>query len=46
MQQMNDIAVRRKVYDKLKEIITYKEIPISIEDFYKAIQAHNEEHKH
>ncbi|NQW43395.1 MAG: trigger factor [Bacteroidetes bacterium] len=46
VQQMNDIAVRRKVYDKLKEIITYKEIPISIEDFYKAIQAHNEEHKH
>lgn len=46
VQQMNDIAVRRKVYDKLKEIVSYNEIPVSIEEFYKAIQAHNEEHKH
>ncbi len=46
VQQMNDIAVRRKVYDKLKEIVSYNEIHVTIEEFYKAIQAHNEEHKH
>ncbi len=46
IQQMNDLAIRKKVYDKITEIVSYNEIKVSIEDFYKAIQAHNEEHKH
>ncbi len=44
VQQMNDIAVRRKVYNKLKEIISYNEKHVSIEEFYKLIEEHNHNH--
>lgn len=44
VQQMNDIAVRRKVYNKLKEIISYNEKHTSIEGFYKMIEEHNHQH--
>lgn len=45
VEQMNDIAIRRKVYNKIKEIISYKEIPVTIEEFYKRIEEHNALHK-
>lgn len=44
VEQMNDIAIRRKVYNKIKEIVSYNEKEISIEDFYKLIEAHNHQH--
>lgn len=44
VQQMNDIAVRRKVYNKLKEIVSYNEKTVSIEAFYKIIEEHNHQH--
>lgn len=44
VQQMNDVAVRRKVYNKLKEIVSYKEKTVSIEEFYKIIEEHNHQH--
>ena len=46
IEQMNDIAIRRKVYNQVKEIISYNEKPVSIEDFYKLIETHNHEHQH
>ena len=46
IEQMNDIAIRRKVYNQVKEIISYKEIPVSIEEFYKLIETHNHQHQH
>lgn len=46
IEQMNDIAIRRKVYNQVKEIISYKEKPVSIEEFYKLIETHNHEHQH
>ncbi len=44
VQQMNDIAVRRKVYNKLKEIVSYNEKNVNIEEFYKIIEEHNHQH--
>lgn len=44
VEQMNDIALRRKVYNKIKEIISYNEKHVSIEEFYKIIQEHNHQH--
>jgi trigger factor len=46
IEQMNDIAIRRKVYNQVKEIISYNEKPVSIEEFYKLIETHNLEHQH
>jgi len=46
IEQMNDIAIRRKVYNQVKEIISYNEKPVSIEEFYKLIETHNHEHQH
>jgi len=43
---MNDIAIRRKVYNQVKEIISYNEKPVSIEEFYKLIETHNHQHQH
>ncbi|MEZ4804113.1 MAG: hypothetical protein R2852_01125 [Bacteroidia bacterium] len=44
IEQMNDIAVRRKVYNKVKELVTFNEIKVSIEEFYKLIEEHNQTH--
>jgi trigger factor len=44
VEQMNDIALRRKVYDAIKNIISYNDTKVSIEDFYKAIEEHNHQH--
>ncbi len=44
VEQMNDIALRRKVYNKIKEIVSYNEKHVSIEEFYKMIEAHNHQH--
>lgn len=46
IEQMNDIAIRRKVYNQVKEIISYNEKPVSIEEFYKLIETHNHQHQH
>lgn len=45
VEQMNDIAIRRKVYNKIKEIISYNEKPVSIADFYQIIETHNHQHE-
>ena len=37
IQRMNDIALRRKMTDKVKELVTIKEKKISVEKFYKEI---------
>lgn len=44
VEQMNDIALRRKVYNAIKNVISYKEIPVSVEAFYKIIEEHNHQH--
>jgi len=44
IEQMNDIALRRKVYEAIKNVISYDEKEISIEDFYKMIEEHNHTH--
>lgn len=44
VEQMNDLALRRKVYNEIKNVVSYNDIPVSIEDFYKAIETHNHEH--
>jgi trigger factor len=44
VEQMNDIALRRKVYNKIKDIVSYNEKPVSIEEFYKHIEEHNHQH--
>jgi hypothetical protein len=36
---MNDIALRRKMVDKVKELVTIKENKIAADDFYKEINA-------
>ena len=46
VEQMNDIALRNKVYRQIKETVSYNEKPVSIEEFYKAIEEHNHEHQH
>jgi len=46
IEQMNDIAIRRKVYNQVKEIVSYNEKPVSIEEFYKLIETHNHQHQH
>jgi trigger factor len=37
VQRMNDIALRRKMTDKVKELVTIKEKKIAVEKFYKEI---------
>ncbi|MCC6817722.1 MAG: trigger factor [Bacteroidia bacterium] len=44
VEQMNDIALRRKVYNEIKNIISYNDKPVTIEEFYKQIEAHNHQH--
>jgi trigger factor len=44
VEQMNDIALRNKVYRHIKDTISYNEKPVSIEEFYKAIEEHNHQH--
>ncbi len=44
VEQMNDIALRRKVYHEIKNIISYNDKPVSIEEFYKHIEEHNHQH--
>jgi trigger factor len=44
IEQMNDIAIRRKVYNKVKELVSYNEKHVSIEEFYKQIEEHNHQH--
>lgn len=44
VEQMNDIALRRKVYYEIKEIVSYKDINVTIEEFYKNIEEHNHQH--
>jgi trigger factor len=44
VEQMNDIALRRKVYHEIKNIISYNDKPVSIEEFYKLIEEHNHQH--
>lgn len=39
VQRMNDIALRRKMTDKVKELVTIKDKKISVEKFYKEINA-------
>ncbi|MBI1306203.1 MAG: trigger factor [Bacteroidetes bacterium] len=46
MKRIRDIAVDRKVTEKIKELITIQESEISIEDFYKMIEEHNHVHNH
>jgi hypothetical protein len=40
--QMNDRVIYRKAYDQAKQLISLKEIPISVADYFK----HVNEHKH
>ena len=44
VEQMNDIALRRKVYHEIKEIVSYKDVNVTIEEFYKNIEEHNHQH--
>lgn len=44
VEQMNDIALRRKVYHEIKEIVSYNDKNVSIEEFYKNIEEHNHQH--
>ena len=44
IQTIMDIALRKKMIDKIKELLSIKEEKISIEDFYKEINAHKHEH--
>lgn len=39
IQRMNDIALRRKMVDKVKEMVTVKDKKIGVEKFYKEINA-------
>jgi hypothetical protein len=43
---MNDIAIRRKVYNQVKTIVTFNEKKVSIDEFYKMIEEHNHQHQH
>ena len=44
VEQMNDIAIRRKVYNEVKTIVTFNEKTVDIEAFYKIIEEHNHQH--
>lgn len=44
VEQMNDIALRRKVYFEVKQIVSYNTKDVSIEEFYKLIEEHNHQH--
>jgi len=44
IQTVMDIALRRKMIEKIKELVTIKEKKINVEDFYKEINAHKHEH--
>ncbi|MBC7425457.1 MAG: trigger factor [Bacteroidia bacterium] len=44
LQQMTDIALRRKVITALRSEVSVKEKSISIEDFYKELDTHKHEH--
>lgn len=44
VEQMNDIALRRKVYNEIKNIVSYNDKTVSIEEFYKQIEEHNHQH--
>jgi len=46
VEQMNDIAIRRKVYNQVKTIVTFNEKQVSIDEFYKMIEEHNHQHQH
>ncbi len=46
VEQMNDIAIRRKVYNQVKTIVTFNEKKVSIDEFYKMIEEHNHQHQH
>ncbi len=44
VEQMNDIAIRRKVYNKIKEIVSYNDKTVTIEQFYESLKEHNHQH--
>lgn len=44
VQQMADRVIYRKSYDKVKEIVTLKRTPISVEDYFKHVNSHKQEH--
>lgn len=44
IQTVMDIALRRKMIEKIKDLVTIKEKKINVEDFYKEINAHKHEH--
>lgn len=44
VEQMNDIALRRKVYNKIKELVSYNEKQVSVDEFYAIIEKHNQTH--
>jgi trigger factor len=46
MRKIRDIAIDRKVVEQVKSMITLTSTEISIKDFYKKIEDHNQEHNH
>jgi len=44
VQQMADRVIYRKSYDKVKEIVTLKKTPISVEDYFKHVNSHKHTH--
>ena len=46
MRKIGDIAIDRKVTDQVKTMVTIKDKKIALEDFYKMIEKHNQEHGH
>jgi hypothetical protein len=45
IEQMNDIALRRKVFVAIRNTVKLNEKPITIEAFYKLIEEHNHQHE-
>lgn len=44
VEQMNDIALRRKIYNQIKEIVSYNDKTVTIEQFYELLKEHNHQH--
>lgn len=44
VEQMNDIALRQKVYAQVKELLSFNDISVTVDQFYEELQKHNHTH--